>query len=259
MSERRESIRLLVVDDDVPTRIGLRTIFDTEPDIDVVGEAADGIEACQLAEALDPDVVLMDIRLPRRDGFAATARIIASDRAGGSVPRVVVLTTFDDSASVSRALAAGASAVLLKRVPAEELVAAVRSVAALPPESRTPASSSIAGSDGSVEPSHAELVARLTSRERDVLILIAQGHSNDEIARALTISRDTVKTHVKRIFMKMGIHDRGRAIVAAYESGLVRPGQEPGLPGPDAGEPAFDGPPGDEITPPERSFSGDLR
>src|SRR5215467_1937220 len=92
------SIRLLVVDDDVPTRIGLRTIFDTEPDIDVVGEAADGVEACQLADELGPDVVLMDIRLPRRDGFAATARIVASEHAGGPVPRVVVLTTFDDSA-----------------------------------------------------------------------------------------------------------------------------------------------------------------
>jgi DNA-binding NarL/FixJ family response regulator len=252
------SIRLLVVDDDVPTRIGLRTIFDTEPDIDVVGEAADGVEACQLADELEPDVVLMDIRLPRRDGFAATARIIASDR-GGAVPRVVVLTTFDDSASVSRALAAGASAVLLKRVPAEELVAAVRSVAALPPEPRAPAPSSTASTDGTAEPSYAELVARLTSRERDVLILIAQGHSNDEIAGALSISRDTVKTHVKRIFMKMGIHDRGRAIVAAYESGLVRPGQEPGFPEPPVVEPAIDGPPADEVIPPERSFSGDPR
>jgi DNA-binding NarL/FixJ family response regulator len=253
------SIRLLVVDDDVPTRIGLRTIFDTEPDIDVVGEAADGVEACQLADELVPDVVLMDIRLPRRDGFSATARIIASDPADGPVPRVVVLTTFDDSASVSRALAAGASAVLLKRVPAEELVAAVRSVAALPPEPPPPAPSSTASSDGAPEPSHAELVARLTSRERDVLILIAQGHSNDEIAGTLTISRDTVKTHVKRIFMKMGIHDRGRAIVAAYESGLVRPGQEPGFSRSPAAEPALDGPQADEITPPERSFSGGPR
>jgi DNA-binding NarL/FixJ family response regulator len=249
------SIRLLVVDDDVPTRIGLRTIFDTEPDIAVVGEAADGVEACRLADELAPDVVLMDIRLPRRDGFAATARIIAGD----PVPRVVVLTTFDDSALVSRALASGASAVLLKRVPAEELVAAVRSVAALPPEPRGPAPAATPTSDGPAEPSHADLVARLTSRERDVLVLIAQGHSNDEIAGALTISRDTVKTHVKRIFMKMGIHDRGRAIVAAYESGLVRPGHERGFPEPPGGEPEPGGGPDDDISPPERSFSSGPR
>jgi DNA-binding NarL/FixJ family response regulator len=221
------TIRVLVVDDDVPTRIGLRTIFETEPDIEVVAEAADGNEACLLADALAPDVVLMDVRLPHLDGISATRQIVDAGAADPGRTRVVVLTTFDDATIVCRALEAGASAVLLKRVPAEELVVAVRSVAALPTD-QTPSIISTARSagNGSGRPSHAELIARLTERERQVLVLMAQGRSNREVAAVLSISNETVKTHVKRIFMKLDIHDRALAIVAAYESGLVKPGAD---------------------------------
>jgi DNA-binding NarL/FixJ family response regulator len=220
-------IRVLVVDDDVPTRIGLRTIFETEPDIEVVAEAADGNEACLLADALAPDVVLMDVRLPHLDGISATSQIVEAGSADPGRTRIVVLTTFDDATIVCRALEAGASAVLLKRVPAEELVASVRAVAALPAD-QPPSIISAArpAGDGADRPTHAELIARLTERERQVLVLMAQGRSNREVARLLTISNETVKTHVKRIFMKLDIHDRALAIVAAYESGLVKPGTD---------------------------------
>jgi DNA-binding NarL/FixJ family response regulator len=220
----REPVRLLVVDDDVPARIGLRTIFEAEPGLEVVAEAADGDEACLLAGTLTPDVVLMDVRLGRLDGIAATRRILA-ETGNGRRTRVVVLTGFDDAEIVARALEAGASAVVPKRVPAEALVAAVRAAAPLSPERPGSGASEAAPvADAPVEASHAELIARLTDREREVLVHLAHGRSNREIARLLAIGNETVKTHVKRIFMKLEIHDRALAIVAAYESGLVTPG-----------------------------------
>jgi DNA-binding NarL/FixJ family response regulator len=216
-------LRVLIVDDDVPTRIGLQTIFETEADIEVVGEAADGHEACMLADMLSPDVVLMDVRLPRLDGIAATRRIVDAPPAGPRRVRVVVLTTFDDELCVGQALEAGASAVLLKRMPAEELVGAVRAVAALP-DDEEPARIGLGRPQPQIDHPPASALAQLTEREREVLVLMAHGKSNQEIAALLTISGETVKTHVKRIFMKLGIHDRGLAIVAAYEHGLVIPG-----------------------------------
>jgi DNA-binding NarL/FixJ family response regulator len=222
-------IRLLVVDDDVPTRIGLQTIFETEPDFDVVAEAADGDEACLLAEALSPDVVLMDIRLPRLDGIAATRRIVDELRAAPRRTRVVVLTTLDDDTCVCRALEAGASAVLLKRLPAEELVEAVRAVAALPAEAER-LDSFVGAADPRVtaRATGASAFSSLTDREREVLVLMAHGGSNHHIAQLLNISHETVKTHVKRIFMKLGIHERALAVIAAYENGLVTPGARNG-------------------------------
>jgi DNA-binding NarL/FixJ family response regulator len=244
-------LRVLIVDDDVPTRIGLQTIFETEADIEVVGEAADGHEACMLAGTLSPDVVLMDVRLPRLDGITATRRIVDALPAGPRRVRVVVLTTFDDEVCVGQALEAGASAVLLKRLPAEELVGAVRAVAALPDDEEPARIGMGRRAQPQIDHPPASALAQLTEREREVLVLMAHGRSNQEIAALLTISGETVKTHVKRIFMKLGIHDRGLAIVAAYEHGLVIPGNGHSATAVDKLR-ASDGP---TVTPSTRPFS----
>lgn len=227
----RAAIRVLVVDDDVPTRIGLRTILEAEPGISIVGEAADGREAHELARELTPDVVLMDVRMRAMDGVEATRRITRDrDGADADRPRVIVLTTFDHDGYVFGALRAGASGFLLKRIRAEELVEAVRVVAdgeaLLTPEvtRRLVAdfTSRSAASNGAVE-----AVNMLTAREREVLVLIACGLSNREIARWLTVSHETVKTHAKRIFTKLGVRDRAQAVVTAYEAKLIAPGGDP--------------------------------
>ncbi len=225
------AIRVLIVDDDVLTRVGLRTILDAEPDIEVVAEAADGHDALELAEEITPDIVLMDVRMRPMDGVEATQRITGGrDGRDEDRPRVIVLTTFDHDEYVFGALRAGASGFLLKRIRAEELVEAVRVVAdgeaLLTPEvtrrlvadftSRTDVST------GAVED-----VERLTPREREVLVLMACGLSNREISSWLTVSHETVKTHVKRIFTKLGVRDRAQAVVAAYEARLIVPGGEP--------------------------------
>jgi DNA-binding NarL/FixJ family response regulator len=225
------AIRVLIVDDDVLTRVGLRTILDAEPDIEVVAEAADGHDALELAEEITPDIVLMDVRMRPMDGVEATQRITGGrDGRDEDQPRVIVLTTFDHDEYVFGALRAGASGFLLKRIRAEELVEAVRVVAdgeaLLTPEvtrrlvadftSRTDVST------GAVED-----VERLTPREREVLVLMACGLSNREISSWLTVSHETVKTHVKRIFTKLGVRDRAQAVVAAYEARLIVPGGEP--------------------------------
>jgi DNA-binding NarL/FixJ family response regulator len=224
-------IRVLVVDDDVPTRVGLRTILDAEPAIAVVAEATDGRDACELARELTPDVVLMDVRMRAMDGIEATRRITRDrDAADADRPRVIVLTTFDYDEYVFGALRAGASGFLLKRIRAEELVEAVQVVAEgealLTPEVTRRL---VADFTGRIEPSNgaAELVERLTTREREVLVLIACGLSNREIASWLTLSHETVKTHVKRIFTKLGVRDRAQAVVAAYEAKLIAPGGGP--------------------------------
>ena len=224
-------VRVLIVDDDVLTRVGLRTILDAEPDIEVVAEAADGHDAVELAEEITPDIVLMDVRMRPMDGVEATQRITGSrDGRDEDWPRVIVLTTFDHDEYVFGALRAGASGFLLKRIRAEELIEAVRVVAdgeaLLTPEvtrrlvadftSRTDVST------GAVED-----VDRLTPREREVLVLVGCGLSNREIASWLTVSHETVKTHVKRIFTKLGVRDRAQAVVAAYEARLIVPGGEP--------------------------------
>ncbi len=222
-------LRVLVVDDDVPTRIGLRTILDAEPDITVVGEADDGVQACALTRTTDPDVVLMDVRMHNLDGLEATRRITMDASAEDPTPRVIVLTTFDDDEYVFRALQAGASGFMLKRAPAEELVDAVRLVASgdalLTPELTKRIVARFAA-DAPQPTGRAALVSRLTEREREVLVLIARGLSNREIATDLTVGIETVKTHVKRVFMKLGVRDRAQAVAVAYEARVVVPGRD---------------------------------
>jgi len=213
-------IRVLVVDDDVPTRVGVTTILASEPGIEVVGEAADGHEACDLARTLAPDVVLMDVQLPGIDGIEATRRITA---AGDGAPRVLVLTTFDVDEYVVGSVEAGASGFLLKRARAERIVEAVRLVAdgdVLPIPART--AGLIAAASPRSSSSSARFVPPLTDREADVLILVARGLSNQEVADGLHLSVETVRTHLKHIYTKSGARNRLQAVIAAFESGVVR-------------------------------------
>jgi DNA-binding NarL/FixJ family response regulator len=215
-------IGVLIVDDQRLVRSGFRMILGTEPGITVVGEAADGAEAVEAARELEPDVVLMDIRMPGMDGLEATRRIVdGSDDA----PRVLVLTTFDLDEYVYEALRAGASGFLLKDAPEEQLVAGVRIVAdggALFAPAVTRRLIEEFASRG--VPTTAPALDALTAREVDVLKLLARGHSNAEIAGELFVSDHTVKTHVARILQKLDLRDRTQAVIAAYESGLVKPG-----------------------------------
>ena len=215
-------IRVQIVDDDVATRVGLRAIMTAEDDIEVVGESSSAEEACRNVERFAPDVVLMDVQLPGADGIEATERIVSL--ATEPVPRVIVLTTFEFDDYVFRSLRAGASGFMLKRARAEDLTAAVRSVAdgnALPAPVLT--RRLIERFAVTSAERHAS-VHELTDREREVLVLIAGGRSNQEIATELMISLDTVKSHVKHVFTKLGVRDRSQAVIAAYESGLVVPG-----------------------------------
>ena len=216
-------IKVMLVDDQPLLRTGFRMVLGAESDIDIIAEAGDGVEAVDLARRLLPDVVLMDIRMPRMDGVAATQAIVDA-----KLPvRVLILTTFDLDEYVVGALRAGAAGFLAKDVPAEDLVAAIRSVSSgeavvaprilrrllekfvdrLPePDGATPASLEV-----------------LTDREREVLVLVAKGMSNTEIAKELTVSETTVKTHVGHVLTKLGVRDRVQAVVLAYETGLVKP------------------------------------
>jgi DNA-binding NarL/FixJ family response regulator len=221
--------RVLIVEDDVPTRIGLDTILSAEPDIEVIGHAATGVEACSLADELVPDVVLMDIQLPELDGIEATRRITSGGQ-DTPTPRVIVVTTYDFDEYVYRSLRAGASGFLLKRTRAEELVEAVRTVAsgdALPLAATTRGLIADFASRGRESANEWRAVGALTDREAEVLTLVARGLSNDEIAERLTLSIETVKTHVKHVYTKLGTRDRAQAVIAAYESGLVSPGAPP--------------------------------
>jgi DNA-binding NarL/FixJ family response regulator len=217
------SIRVLVVDDQALVRAGFVKLLEPEPDLRVVGEAADGYEAVDAAARAQPDVVLMDIRMPRLDGIEATRRI----RAGARAPRVLVLTTYDLDEYVFDALKAGASGFLLKDAPADQLVAGLRVVAAgdallAPPVTRRLieefARRPTPPPEGPVE------LAELTAREREILVLVARGLTNAEIAGQLVLGESTVKTHVGNIFAKLGLRDRVQAVVLAYETGLIRPG-----------------------------------
>jgi DNA-binding NarL/FixJ family response regulator len=211
------TVRVLIVDDDVPTRIGVETILASEPGIEVVGHAADGHEALKLAAELAPDVILMDVQLPGMDGIEATRRITAP---GESAPKVLVLTTFDVDEYVVRSIEAGASGFLLKRARAERIVDAVRIVAegeALPIPART--ASLIAGARST--PRAERFVPALTDREAEVLVCVARGLSNQEVATQLDISIETVRTHLKHIFAKSGARNRLQAVITAFESGLV--------------------------------------
>ncbi|MCS0605195.1 response regulator transcription factor [Streptomyces sp. LP11] len=222
------TIRVLLADDQALLRSAFRVLVDSEPDMEVVGEASDGAEAFRLAREQAPDVVLMDIRMPGTDGLAAT-RLISADPALAQV-RVVILTTFEVDDYVVRSLRAGASGFLGKGSEPEELLSAIR-IAAGGEALLSPAATKgliarfLAQGDGDDDrdPARAERLAALTGREREVLVQVAGGHSNDEIAGRLAVSPLTVKTHVNRAMAKLGARDRAQLVVIAYESGLVRP------------------------------------
>jgi DNA-binding NarL/FixJ family response regulator len=217
-------ISVLLADDQALVRAGLRLILDLEDDMDVVGEAADGREAVSLTLELEPDVVLMDVRMPEMDGIEATRRLARA----GSPARVLVLTTFDADEYVYEAMKAGASGFLLKDVPREQLVAGVRVVAGgesllSPAITRRLIEEFVRRpSPGSRVPPELE---QLSAREVDVMKLVARGLTNAEIAARLVISETTVKTHVANMLQKLGARDRVQAVVVAYESGLVHPGE----------------------------------
>ena len=238
------TIRLLVADDQAMIRAGLRMILDNEPDLVVVAEAANGFEAVEAAAAARPDVVLMDVRMPRLDGIEATRRIVAT---GPAAPGVVVLTTFDDDEYVFNALRAGASGFLLKDVGPDPLIEAIHTVARresllAPAVTRrvveryveleraagvTDADADARGSLAPRSPAATTLArAALTERERQVLLGLAAGRSNGELAAELFLSEATVKTHVSSVLSKLGLRSRVQAVIAAYESGLVRPGDD---------------------------------
>ncbi|REF38349.1 response regulator [Thermasporomyces composti] len=217
--------RVLLVDDQPLLRTGFRMILEAEPDIVVVGEAGDGEKAVEEARALQPDVVLMDIRMPRKDGVEATRAITGAARA--SRIKVLILTTFDLDEYVVEGLRAGASGFLLKDVPPEELVRAIRIVArgdAVVAPTVTRRLLDQFAQNLSVGGKAREELSRLTERERQVLQFMARGLSNAEIAQELFLSETTVKTHVGNVLGKLGLRDRVQAVVFAYESGLVRPG-----------------------------------
>ncbi len=221
-------IRVLVVDDQDLVRAGFCVILDAAEGVRVVGEAGNGAEAVAAARALDPDVVLMDIRMPGMDGLEAT-RQIAGRAEGG--PKIVILTTFDLDDYVYEALRAGASGFLLKDAPRHDLIAAVRAAAAgdamLAPSVTRLVIETFARRPPAMAPSPSRL-ASLTARERDILGLIARGRSNAEIAADLVVSEATVKTHVSRLLAKLGLRDRVQAVILAYETGVVVPGTPPG-------------------------------
>ncbi|MGE0027287.1 MAG: response regulator [Thermoleophilia bacterium] len=219
------SARVMIVDDQAMIRRGLRMIVDSEPDMAVVAEAGDGDEAIAAAARLAPDVILMDVRMPRLDGLAAAGRILAAQPA----TRILVLTTFDLDEYVYEALRVGASGFLLKNASPEELVRAVRVVAGgealLDPAVTRRVIERFAGGRPAGPSDAAPGLADLTAREREILLLMARGMANAEIADALVVSTSTVKNHVAAVLTKLGLRDRTQAVVFAYEAGLVRPGE----------------------------------
>ena len=220
-------IRVAVVDDQALLRAGFGVLLESATDIDIVGSAANGVEAIDLVLRTKPDVVLMDIRMPVMDGLEATRRILADDRCAGV--RVLILTTFDLDEYVFAALRAGASGFILKDTPPAELLAGVRLVATgealLSPSITKHLIESFIRRPVETVEAQSSTIDVLTDRERDVLALVARGLSNAEIGSELYVSPATVKTHVARILTKLGARDRAQLIVIAYESRLVRPGQ----------------------------------
>ncbi|MFE3824968.1 response regulator [Streptomyces sp. NPDC059092] len=218
------SIRVMLVDDQMLLRTGFRMVLAAQPDMDVVAEAGDGAEAIENLRSTSVDVVLMDVRMPRLDGVEATRRICAAPDA----PKVLILTTFDLDEYAFSGLKAGASGFMLKDVPPAELLNAIRAVhsgdaVVAPSTTRRLLDRFAPMLPSSGKPQHKEL-ARLTDREREVMMLVAQGLSNGEVAGRLVLSEATVKTHVGRILTKLGLRDRVQVVVLAYETGMVRAG-----------------------------------
>lgn len=219
-------IRLLLADDQEMVRVGFRMVLDAQSDMTVVGEAADGAEAVGLAGKLYPDVVLMDIRMPRMDGLAATRQIIDADLA----TRVLVLSTFDLDEYVHAALRAGAAGFLLKDAGPAELLAGIRAVSSgdavvAPSATRRLLERFLPKDSEAAAPTDPKLIETLSDREREVLTLVGQGLTNAEIAGTLFLAETTVKTHIGHILTKLGLRDRVQMVITAYDAGLVRPGR----------------------------------
>jgi DNA-binding NarL/FixJ family response regulator len=218
------SIRVLLVDDHALARTGFRMVLDTEPDIEVVGEAANGRQAVHSAGRLEPDVVLMDVRMPELDGIAATQQIVGAGP--GRAPKVLILTTFDLDEYVYDALAAGASGFLLKDVGPDQLIAGIRAVASGDALLAPSVTRRLIDEFVQTRPRRADRpgeLDELTPRELQVLELVVQGLSNAEIAESLVVEETTVKTHVSRLLAKLGLRDRVQAVILGYEAGLGRP------------------------------------
>jgi DNA-binding NarL/FixJ family response regulator len=219
------SVRVLLVDDQALIRTGFKMILESESDIEVIGEAGDGRQAISLARSATPDVILMDVQMPTMGGLEATGRIVQD----ASIPsRIVILTTFERDDYVFEALRAGASGFLLKNSPPEDLVHAVRVVAAgdallAPSVTRTVIEGFVQRRTRRIDESE---LRRLTERETEILRLLATGKSNSELAAYLFLGEGTIKTHVSSVLTKLGLRDRMQAVIFAYESGLIEPGEE---------------------------------
>jgi DNA-binding NarL/FixJ family response regulator len=213
-------IRVLVADDQPLVRSGFRMILEERADLELAGEATDGEQAIALARELDPDVILMDVRMPNLDGVEATRRLVE----GGTRARILVLTTFDLDEYVYAAIRAGASGFLLKDVEPADLVDAIRVVAAGNSLFGPAATERLVARFAAAEPRPTQSLEALTEREREILQLVASGLSNAEVARRLYLSETTVKSHVSSVLRKLGVRDRVQAVIAAYDAGLVRPG-----------------------------------
>ena len=223
------TIRVLIADDQAMVRAGFAALLAAQSDIDVVGEAPDGLRAVELSRSRHPDVVLMDVRMPEMDGLEAARRLLDPPRGVTHLPKVLMLTTFDIDDYVYEALRAGASGFLLKDAPPHDLISAVRVVAAgdallAPSVTRRLISEFARQRPAPRRRDPARRLAQLTPRETEVLELVARGLSNQEIAATLVVAEQTVKTHLGRILAKLGLRDRAQAVVFAYESGLVTPG-----------------------------------
>ena len=225
-------LRIALVDDQEMYRLGFRMLLESQKDVELVGEAEDGSAAVELLAGVEADVVLMDVRMPRMDGIEATHRIVGGSGDGpsdASAPRVLVLTTFDLDEYAFEAIRAGASGFLLKDTTLEELMAAIRHVhdgdAVMAPSTTRRLIDRFAAHPAPMADAEPAPLDRLTSREKEVFLLLARGLPNDRIARDLSIAEGTVRIHIGRILGKLGLHDRAQAVVLAYESGIVRAGE----------------------------------
>ncbi|MEV7808628.1 response regulator transcription factor [Microbispora sp. NPDC088329] len=221
MTDAVNAIGILIADDQAMIRAGLRLVIGTQPDLDVLGEASDGERAVELARSLRPDVVLLDIAMPRLDGLEAARRILSAP----APPRVIMLTTYDTDENLDHALRTGVSGFLLKVSPPEHLFAAIRSAARGEVLLDPAVTGRVVDAYRRTQPAAPPPGTGLTAREEQVLRLVARGLSNGEIAHTLSISEATVSTHMNRLLAKLGLRDRAQAVRYAYESGVIRPGE----------------------------------